>query len=787
MTQQINVLVWSATISGMAFEDGLTGKGGQSFRVNAGGTGFEYYTPAAGTIVGVNATSPLTASGTTTRTLALAGLTTVGTTGQVPMSDGTAWFYQGTTGTSTLVRSASPTFTGTITAAAANFSGQVLLNGVASLAAAPFGVRSGTNENLYVRPGSALGSAGIALDALNDDNSAVVPFTVRGDPFKIASDAEVTGTFTVSSLAGTGSRLLLGNGSGTLAPQAFGSAFQVLRMNSGATALEWYDPTVGDITSVTGTSPIVVTSGTGPVPNVTLAGLTTVGTTGQVPMSDGTAWFYQGTTGTSTLVRSASPTLSGTVGGSFVFSGELTFAGGSGASVSVAPITLANDRIIVWRDSASGLTNAGFMWYDSSDALNFGTSNSTKFSISSTGVLSSGSFAGTAFRPIFANSLGVLSALSIGAAGQSIRLTSDASGWEYYTPAGGDVTGVTGTSPIIVSSGTGPVPNVTLAGLTTVGTGGQVPMSDGTAWFYQGTTGTSTLVRSASPTFTGTVTAASVNLTGLLSFTADNGGPGQYGIGRTAADGFIFRAGVGTNGDLTFLSADGTPFARNLTNSTEFAFLGALYVTGAASAGSHLLTGDVDGKIGSLAIGTAGQSIRVNSGATGFEYYTPTSGDVTGVTGTSPIIVSSGTGPVPNVTLAGLTTVGTGGQVPMSDGTAWFYQGTTGTSTLVRSASPTFTGTIIASSLTATGNVLLGIGSGGGGSFAVAAGNNVLGFFDTTPVAPQDVAEYTQTAWPNPVTDTAAFNSAVSSFLDNYRTQQGALGQGTGYGLLNLT
>jgi hypothetical protein len=142
--------------------------------------------------------------------------------------------------------------------------------------------------------------------------------------------------------------------------------------------------------------------------------------------------------------------------------------------------------------------------------------------------------------------------------------------------------------------------------------------------------------------------------------------------------------------------------------------------------------------------GTAGQSIRMNVGGTAFEYYTPLTGDVTGVTGTTPVIVTSGTGPVPNVTLAGLTTVGAANDFVSSNGSAWAYVGSTGSGLVARQAAPTFTGTVTMSgTLSVTGVIE-----------AIVAGTPLLGLFGTAAVAQPT---YTGTAVPNPVLDTTNF------------------------------
>ncbi len=95
----------------------------------------------------------------------------------------------------------------------ANFNGQVLLGG-ATLAGVPFGVRYGTDENLFVRHGTDIGGTGIGIDALNDANSAVVPLTIRGNPVKIVGDAAITGTLTGATSSGAGVVRIGSNASG---------------------------------------------------------------------------------------------------------------------------------------------------------------------------------------------------------------------------------------------------------------------------------------------------------------------------------------------------------------------------------------------------------------------------------------------------------------------------------------------------------------------------------------------------------------------------------------------
>lgn len=167
--------------------------------------------------------------------------------------------------------------------------------------------------------------------------------------------------------------------------------------------------------------------------------------------------------------------------------------------------------------------------------------------------------------------------------------------------------------------------------------------------------------------------------------------------------------------------------------------------------------------------GRAGQSIRVNAGASGFEYYTPGTGDLTEITVTSPVIVSSGTGPVPNVSLAGLNAVGTSGQFVTSTGTGWQYETATGaTGSPVRSGSPTFTGTVTMSNLTATGSAIV-LGAVSGGSLTFGNATSEIGFFGAEPVAQPSFGTLSETC-PNPATDTAnniAYVESLASAIND--------------------
>ncbi len=107
-----------------------------------------------GGVSSVTAALPLLSSGGSTPQISVSGLSTLGTAlqGMFMNAAATALEWVGATGTGSIVRAASPTFTGTITAAEATFTGPVMapnvgLNGVTILDEAFYQARSSTGRN----------------------------------------------------------------------------------------------------------------------------------------------------------------------------------------------------------------------------------------------------------------------------------------------------------------------------------------------------------------------------------------------------------------------------------------------------------------------------------------------------------------------------------------------------------------------------------------------------------------------------------------------------------------
>lgn len=268
----------------------------------------------------------------------------------------------------------------------------------------------------------------------------------------------------------------------------------------------------------------------------------------------------------------------------------------------------------------------------------------------------------------------------------------------------GTVTSVTGTSPVASSGGTTPAISLSSGYGDT-----QNPYASKTANFVlaapNGLAGVPTfraIVAADIPTLNQNTTGTAANVTGTVAIA--NGGTGQttkaaafnalspittlgdiiYGDGAnsntrlagniTATKNFLSQTGTGTvsaapvwstvtKSDVGLGNVENTALST-WAGSTNITTLGTV-ATGTWNATTIGVSKGGTGltSIAALSIpvantantyttvtGTAGQSVRVNAGGTAWEAYTPTTGTVTSVTGTSP--VNSSGGATPAISLA---------------------------------------------------------------------------------------------------------------------------------------
>lgn len=235
------------------------------------------------------------------------------------------------TGSNNVVLSASPTVTGTLTAAAANFSGNIGIGTTAPLA--PFQMRVGTNQNLTI---SSDGS--VRISAVNDAGNANVALHFQSTDYHFVSGGGASEFITILSSGNVGI--------GTTAPRSaldVKGALSLEGATSGFSALQ-SPATAGNVTwtlpSADGTNgQALVTNGSGTL-SWAAAGAGSAGSLLRQSFftTAGSSTWTKGVNTNKVLVYvvsgaggSGGPS-SGSTGGSSSFGGLVSATGGSGGS-----------------------------------------------------------------------------------------------------------------------------------------------------------------------------------------------------------------------------------------------------------------------------------------------------------------------------------------------------------------------------------------------------------------------------------------------------------------------
>ncbi len=257
--------------------------------------------------------------------------------------------------------------------------------------------------------------------------------------------------------------------------------------------------------------------------------------------------------------------------------------------------------------------------------------------------------------------------------------TSFSAGTVTSVDVSGGTTGLTFSGGPVTSSGT-----ITLSGTLAVASGGTGTTTS---------TGTGNVVLSASPTFTGTVTASALTVNGQLALGA--AAPMSLNGSQGTAGQVLTSAGAGATPTWETVTGTGSVTSVEVSGGTT-----GLTTTGGPITGAGTIT-------------LAGTLVASNGG-TGFSSYnvgdllyaatTSTLAKLADVA-TGNVLISGGVGVAPSYGKVDLTTHVTG-TLPVANGGTGVTT-STGTGNVVLSASPTFTGTVSTANITTTGTFTL--------------------------------------------------------------------------------
>lgn len=577
-----------------------------------------------------------------------------GTTGRVLYDNGGVAGEYAISGTGSVAMTNSPSFT---TPALGTPSAVVLTNGTGlPISTGLTGAGTGVLTALGVNVGTA-GAFVVNGGALGTPASGTAT-NITGLPIV----AGTTGTLTetrggTNQTTYTAGDILYASGSNTLAKLGIGSDGQVLTLASGLPS--WATPSSGSGTVNAGTAGQVTyyaANGTAVSGNANLTISTAQVTVGVAGTAAGTLRLSGGTSGTTTLaVASATsgtltlPAATDTLVGkatSDVFTNKTYDTAGSGNAFAINGTSIT---AVTGTGAVALATTPTF----TTPVLGAATGTSvtvtgTLAAYSGTAIPAGGTtgsglkFSSTANYGVFFGS----GAPSLSAAQGSLYLRSDgtpyynnngSTGWTQMAAVGGSI--VVGTTTI--TSGTD-----TRVLFNNAGVVGEYPI-----------TGTTNVVMSASPTLTGTITAAAANFSGA----------------------------VGVSNTITQTSASATAFASGPNGATNPVFL-LVNNTGSQAAGLSLTGATAAGTVAAAVISSgADANLSINAKGTG----TMAIGSVS----TGRVTIT------PVTTITGALTLSAVGLV--YDGKT--LTGSTGTGNMVLSASPTITGTLAAANITNAG------------------------------------------------------------------------------------
>lgn len=553
-----------------------------------------------GTVTSVSVVSSNGFAGTVATATSTPAITIETTITGILQGNGTAISAASTTGSGSVVLSASPTLTGTLTAAAASFSSAVNMNSnqinnlatpTSSTDAANKGyVDAAINGLTWKGPVQAYGATNVPLTGSTP--LVVDGYTVAdGDLLLLGNQttASQNGEYTAAVTGGT--YILTANGQ----PTAIGDAWLVL------------DGTVYANSAFVATSPVPTAAFTefaGPTSYIFSAPLVLTGNTVSITQATTSTNGYLSSTDWNTFNNKQAAgnyitALTGDITASGPGSAAATLAtvnsntGSFGSSTAIPNFTVNGKGLITAAGTSVVVAPAG--------TLSGTTLNSTVVtsSLTSVGTIGSGVWQGTAVGIGFGgtgqttqtaafDALSPLTTagdtlyyngthnvrLAIGSTGQVLTVVGGEPAWAASTVSPSSISLT--DNHILVGNASNVAADVAMSGDVSIVASGATTVASIQGTTVSGTTGTGNVVFSASPTLTGTITAAAANFSGAISASNFSGSSSGTNTGDQTITLTGDVTGSGTGSFATTISANAVTTSKINNAAVTAAKLGTV-------------------------------------------------------------------------------------------------------------------------------------------------------------------------------------------------------------------
>ncbi len=553
-----------------------------------------------GTVTSVSVVSTNGFAGTVATATSTPAITIQTTITGILQGNGTAISAASTTGSGNVVLSASPTLTGTLTAAAASFSSAVNMNSnqinnlatptASTDAATKAYVDAAINGLTWKGPVQSYAASNVPLTGstpLVVDGHTVA----NGDLLLLGAQSTSSQNGEYTAAVSGGSYTLTANGQPTAAGDAWlvldgtvyaNSAFVATAAVPAAAFTEFAGPT-----SYTFTAPLSLSGNTVSITQATTS------TNGYLSSTDWNTFNNKQAAGNYITALTGDVTASGPGSVAATLATVNSNTGSFGSSTAIPSFTVNGKGLITAASTSAVVAPAGTL---SGTTLNSTVVNS---SLTSVGTIGTGVWQGSAVGIAYGgtgqttqtaafDALSPLTTagdtlyyngthnvrLGIGSSGQVLTVVSGEPAWAAPTVSPSSITLT--NNHILVGNASNLAADVAMSGDVSIVASGATTIQSIQGKTVIGTTGTTNVVFSASPTLTGTITAAAANFSGAISASNFSGSSSGTNTGDQTITLTGDVTGSGTGSFATTISANAVTTSKINNGAVTAAKLGTV-------------------------------------------------------------------------------------------------------------------------------------------------------------------------------------------------------------------